>query len=50
VHLPIEEREGKTVAIIRMLYLTPIVLVIGSIVVHNGLDFIRKSNHVLRRD
>lgn len=49
VHLTQEEREGKAVAIIRGIYLGLIVLIIGGMVIHNGLDFIRKSKHALRR-
>jgi len=48
VHLTPEEREGKAVAIIRGIYIGLIVLIIGGMVVHNGLDFIRKSKHVLK--
>jgi energy-converting hydrogenase Eha subunit G len=50
IHLTIEEREGKIVAIIRSFYLALIVLVIGGMVVHNGLDFIRKSKRARRRN
>lgn len=50
VHLTEEEREGKAVAIIRLLYITLIVVVIGGMVIHNGLDFVRKSKHALRRE
>ncbi|MGH7597107.1 MAG: hypothetical protein ACREOI_12190 [bacterium] len=50
VHLTQEEREGKAVAIIRGIYIGLIVLVIGGMLIHNGLDFIRKSKLVLRRE
>jgi len=49
IHLTIEEREGKIIAVIRSFYLALIGLVIGGMVVHNGLDFIRKSKYALRR-
>jgi energy-converting hydrogenase Eha subunit G len=50
VHMTIEASEGRTVAVIRILYITLIVAVIGGMVIHNGLDFIRKSKHALRRE
>lgn len=48
VHLTKEESEGRIVSVVRNLYIGLIVLVIGGMIVHNGLDFIRKSKHVLR--
>lgn len=50
VHMTLEESEGKTVAIIRAIYLALIMVVIGGMGIHNGLDFVRKSKHVLRRE
>ncbi len=50
VHLTGEEKEGKTVAIIRFIYITLIVVVIGGMFIHNALDFVRKSKHALRRE
>jgi len=50
VHLTGEEQAGKTVAIIRFIYITLIVVVIGGMFIHNTLDFVRKSKHVLRRE
>lgn len=50
VHMTGEEREGRTVAVIRIIYITLIVAVIGGMVIHNGLDFVRKSKHALRRE
>jgi hypothetical protein len=50
VHMTAELREGKTVAIIRTIYISLIVMLIGGMVVHNALDFIRKSKHALRRE
>jgi hypothetical protein len=50
VHLTEAQREGKTVAIIRALYIGLIVVIIGGMVIHNALDFVRKSRHVLRRE
>lgn len=50
VHMTADDKEGRTVAIIRFLYLTLIVVVIGGMVIHNVLDFVRKSKHVLRRE
>ena len=50
VHMTGEESEGKTVAIIRVIYLTLIFVVIGGMIIHNALDFVRKSKHVLRRE
>jgi hypothetical protein len=50
IHLTIEKREGKIVAIIRSFYVALIVLVIGGMVLHNGLDFIRKTKRALRRN
>jgi hypothetical protein len=50
VHITTEEKEGKTVAIIRFIYMTLIVIVIGGMFIHNTLDFVRKSKHVLRRE
>jgi len=49
VHLTEEHVTGKTVAIVRAIYIGLIVVVIGGMILHNGLDFIRKSKHVLRR-
>jgi hypothetical protein len=50
VHMTIEEQAGKTVAVIRIIYMTLIVVVIGGMIIHNALDFVRKSKHVLRRE
>jgi hypothetical protein len=50
VHMTTEEKEGKTVAVIRFIYMTLIVVVIGGMLIHNTLDFVRKSKHVLRRE
>jgi hypothetical protein len=50
VHMTTEEQEGKTVAVIRFIYMTLIVVVIGGMLIHNALDFVRKSKHVLRRE
>lgn len=50
VHLTSEVSEGKAVAIIRFIYITLIVVIIGGMIIHNGLDFGRKSKHVLRRE
>jgi hypothetical protein len=50
VHMTSAEGEGKTVAVIRFIYITLIVVVIGGMLVHNILDFVRKSRHVLRRE
>jgi hypothetical protein len=50
VHMTVEASEGKTVAVIRIIYITLIVAVIGGMVIHNALDFVRKSKHVLRRE
>jgi hypothetical protein len=50
VHMTEEQKEGKTVAIIRAIYISLIVVLVGGMVIHNGLDFIRKSKHVLRRE
>jgi hypothetical protein len=50
VHLTGEEQAGKTVAIIRFIYITLIVVVIGGMFIHNTLDFVRKSKHALRRE
>jgi DnaJ-class molecular chaperone len=49
VHLTQEESKGKTVAVIRYVYIGLIVVLIGGMLIHNGLDFVRKSKHVLRR-
>lgn len=48
VHLTREESEGRIVAVVRRLYIGLIVLVIGGMIIHNGLDFMRKSKQVLR--
>jgi hypothetical protein len=48
--MTIEEQAGKTVAVIRIIYMTLIVVVIGGMIIHNALDFVRKSKHVLRRE
>lgn len=50
VHMTGAEGDGRTVAIVRALYIGLIVLVIGAMMLHNGLDFIRKSKHALRRE
>ncbi len=50
VHMTTEEQEGKTVAVIRFIYMTLIVVVIGGMLIHNALDFVRKSKHILRRE
>jgi hypothetical protein len=50
VHLTAEEREGKAVGVIRFIYMTLIVVIIGGMILHNALDFVRKSKHVLRRE
>jgi hypothetical protein len=50
VHMTTEEQEGKTIAVIRIIYMTLIVVVIGGMIIHNALDFVRKSKHVLRRE
>ena len=50
VHMTMEEQEGKTVAVIRFIYMTLIVVIIGGMLIHNVLDFVRKSKHVLRRE
>ncbi|MEK7727659.1 MAG: hypothetical protein AAB354_04555 [candidate division KSB1 bacterium] len=50
VHMTGAEGEGRTVAIVRALYIGLIVLVIGAMALHNSLDFIRKSKHALRRE
>ena len=50
VHLTAEGNEGKAVAIIRIIYIGLIVCVIGAMAIHNGLDFVRKSKHALRRE
>lgn len=49
VHLTEEQDTGKTVAVVRAIYIGLIVVVIGGMILHNGLDFIRKSKHILRR-
>ncbi|MDZ7267546.1 MAG: cytochrome c3 family protein [candidate division KSB1 bacterium] len=49
VHVTEEQREGRVVAIVRTIYLSLIVVVIGGMLLHNGLDFIRKSKQMLRR-
>ena len=50
VHMTSSESEGRAVAIIRAIYIGLIVMVIGGMVIHNTLDFVRKSKHVLRRE
>lgn len=50
VHMTSEEQEGRTVAVIRVIYVMLIILVIGGMIIHNGLDFVRKSKHALRRE
>ncbi len=50
VHLSDEEGEGQAIAVVRVIYVTLIVIVIGGMVLHNGLDFVRKSKHALRRE
>ncbi|MCK6562830.1 cytochrome c3 family protein [candidate division KSB1 bacterium] len=49
VHFTEDEREGRVVAVVRTIYLSLIIVLIGGMLLHNGLDFIRKSKHVLRR-
>ena len=49
VHMTETDGAGRIVAIVRSLYITLIVLVIGGMLVHNGLDFYRKSKQILRR-
>jgi len=49
VHFSAEKREGRVVAVVRTIYLSLIIVLIGGMLLHNGLDFIRKSKHVLRR-
>lgn len=49
VHFTEDVREGRVVAVVRTIYLSLIFVVIGGMLLHNGLDFIRKSQHVLRR-
>ncbi len=50
VHLSTAESEGRAVAVIRAIYVGLIVVVIGGMLIHNALDFVRKSKHVLRRE
>lgn len=50
VHMTVAESAGKTVGIIRSIYMALIILVIGGMIIHNGLDFVRKSKHLLRRE
>lgn len=50
VHLTEEESEGRAVAVVRSVYIALIVLLIGGMLLHNGMDFIRKSKHLLRRE
>jgi len=50
VHLTAEDKEGKAVAIIRGIYIGLIVIIIGAMLIHNGLDFIRKSKYLLQRE
>ncbi len=49
VHLTQEQSEGRIVAVVRTLYVALIVVVIGGMILHNGLDFVRKSKHLLRK-
>ncbi|MDZ7362496.1 MAG: cytochrome c3 family protein [candidate division KSB1 bacterium] len=50
VHMTMEEKEGKTIAVIRFIYMTLIIVVIGGMFIHNALDFVRKSKQALRRE
>ncbi len=50
VHITKEEKEGNTVVVIRFIYMTLIVVVIGGMILHNALDFVRRSKHILRRE
>ncbi|MDZ7289081.1 MAG: cytochrome c3 family protein [candidate division KSB1 bacterium] len=50
IHLTEEEKEGKAIAVIRFIYMTLIIVIIGGMLIHNALDFVRKSRHVLRRE
>jgi len=49
VHLTDEHDTGQTVAVVRSIYIGLIIVIVGGMLLHNGLDFIRKSKHVLRR-
>lgn len=49
VHLTDEEPPALAVKLVRNFYITLIILLIGGMLIHNGLDFIRKSRHVLRQ-
>lgn len=48
VHMTGEEPPVLAVKLVRNFYITLILLLIGGMLIHNGLDFIRKSKHVLR--
>ena len=48
VHLMDADAGAHIVEIIRNIYIALIVVVIGFMIIHNGLDFYRKSKHVLR--
>jgi nitrate/TMAO reductase-like tetraheme cytochrome c subunit len=50
VHLTTAESEGQAVAVIRTIYLSLIVALVGAMLIHNALDFVRKSKHRLRRE
>lgn len=50
VHLTQEQSKGRIVAVVRTLYIGLIVVVIGGMALHNGLDFVRKSKQHLRRE
>jgi hypothetical protein len=48
VHLTGEQPPAVAVRLVRNFYIALIVLAIGGMVIHNGLDFVRKSKHTLR--
>lgn len=46
VHLVEGERETKIIGFVRMIYISLIVVVIGFMVIHNGIDWFAKIRHI----